>query len=289
MTGIYVAAGATLTLPAASDTGGTPKAWYLLDNDLIIYGTLTTADDSTYLSVEIDAGNDANIVVETGGVITTVPSAAGADGGRVYLITDGGIIINGDVLMSGTAPGGSSGDNNTFEAYSGDFVVTVRGGEDVEVAVSIHVRREHAGRAVGRRADRVRREVLTAVVFVPRDLVVCTGSGENVEVAVSVHVRGEHRGGIAGGRTDGMVFTDAQCALPSVRDRSGKLIQQPDPEVMVSSLLSLGDALSDAFLSCAGVRAILTACWRPQIVGASLVVASPVCNGKRCLSSRIQA
>ncbi|MDT8395263.1 MAG: hypothetical protein RRA32_02295 [bacterium] len=109
VTGIYVAVGATLTLPVASDTGGTPKAWYLLDNDLIVQGTVTTADDSTYLSFEIDDGNEANIVVETDGLITTVPEAAGADGGRVYLVTDGSIIIKGDVPMSGTAPGGNDG------------------------------------------------------------------------------------------------------------------------------------------------------------------------------------
>ena len=49
---------------------------------------------------------------------------------------------------------------------------TARRGEHVHVAVAVHVRGEHDSGPIGRRGDRVRREVLAAVVLVPGDRVV---------------------------------------------------------------------------------------------------------------------
>src|SRR6185436_773090 len=85
----------------------------------------------------------------------------------------------------------------------GDLVVEERGGESVEVAVAVHVRRGHSAGAGGRERDGVTRPVdARSVALVPGDLLVVLGGGENVEVAVSVQIRREHRTGAVGGERD---------------------------------------------------------------------------------------
>ena len=77
----------------------------------------------------------------------------------------------------------------------GDLVVIAGRGEDVEVAVAVHVRRKHAVGPVRGGGDGVGGEVLAAVVLVPGDLVVIVRRGEDVDVAVAVHVRRKHAAG----------------------------------------------------------------------------------------------
>ncbi len=89
-------------------------------------------------------------------------------------------------------------------SYQRDLVVKAGRGEDVEIAIAVHVRRKHAGGPVRGGTDRVGGEVLAAVVLVPGDLVVIEGRGEDVDVAVAVHVRRKHLPCPVGGGADGV-------------------------------------------------------------------------------------
>ena len=73
-----------------------------------------------------------------------------------------------------------------------DRVVTKGRAERIHIAVAVDVRRKYAMGPIGRRADRVTREILTAVVLVPGDRVVIQRRAEYIRVAVVVHVRRKH-------------------------------------------------------------------------------------------------
>ena len=124
VTGLVVQAGVTLTLISASDTDGTSYAGYLFANDVFVYGILKTFYDWAPLQLILTDGNDGKVVVETGGLISTVPTAAGEPGTRIDITTDGDIIVKGDVFVNGTAPGGSAGAGAYFETYNGHFHMT---------------------------------------------------------------------------------------------------------------------------------------------------------------------
>lgn len=56
----------------------------------------------------------------------------------------------------------------------------------------MEVGRGHTRRIGRRRGDRAEREVLVAVVLVPRDLVVIPRRAEHVEIAISIDVRSKY-------------------------------------------------------------------------------------------------
>ena len=134
VTGLLVAANATLTLPEATSQSGIDNmAWYELNDDLVVYGTIRTVNDSRFLSFELTGSG--SIYVGDTGVITVVPLAAGALGGELSLYTynGGDVFILGSVLAGGSAPGGSAGpgSNDGIDIYvdynetgSGDLYVS---------------------------------------------------------------------------------------------------------------------------------------------------------------------
>ena len=73
-----------------------------------------------------------------------------------------------------------------------DLVVIVGRGDDVDIAVTVHVRSENAKGSVRSGSDDILCEVLTAIVLVPGDRVVISRRGEHVHIAVTVHVCRKH-------------------------------------------------------------------------------------------------
>src|SRR5262249_47284566 len=88
----------------------------------------------------------------------------------------------------------------------GNLIAAEGGGQDVGVAVAVHVRCRHRLGPEGGGADGAQGEGgdRRAVVLVPGDLVIGERGGQHVGVAIPVHVRRRHRLGPVGGGADGV-------------------------------------------------------------------------------------
>lgn len=115
VTGVEIASGATLTLPM--NNIALSQSSLNLDNDVIIKGTLTVADDA------FGRGDltvyPSSVYVYASGALTTAGVAAGQDAGRMNIYPDYSFINHGSVLSYGadnTAGAAGDGDDQYITA-----------------------------------------------------------------------------------------------------------------------------------------------------------------------------
>ncbi|MRR52134.1 MAG: hypothetical protein EG825_14700, partial [Rhodocyclaceae bacterium] len=118
VTGIEVKSGVTLTVPVNWDTW----AYFVLEQSVLIDGTVRTAVDGADLDIE----SDSLFQIGSKGLVTTKPVTAGTDGGDIYLYTVGVFINKGVIDSSGAdATEGDGGHAGYLEVDADGFVYNI--------------------------------------------------------------------------------------------------------------------------------------------------------------------
>lgn len=116
--GLQVARGATLTLPA--NYGAGTYSYLYFSQSVEINGTLTVADEGDAIDIE----TDSLFMVGATGTLTTAPTTGGTNAGWIYLDCEGTFINKGTIDASGsaaTAAATDGGDAGEIEIYTDSF------------------------------------------------------------------------------------------------------------------------------------------------------------------------